>query len=300
MGIYQLRYLERVPAHAAVAESVELVKRARKRSAAGLVNAVLRKVHRDPVAWPDRATALSHPAWMLERWDRQYGPETAEAIARANLHPPETWLRVPAGAPLPDATLEPTEVSGCYRLAAGGPGVCRIQDIGSQSIVPLLDLRPGLSFLDLCAAPGNKTAQALEAGVRAVACDVHLHRLRMLDPARHPARAARRLAPPAVPRPLRPHPARRPLLRHRHPGPQPGNQVAPQARRPPRSSTASRPPCSPTPAPSSPPADGWYTQPVRSNVKKTTTWSPPCRPPSSSARCAAFPAATPGMASSPL
>jgi 16S rRNA (cytosine967-C5)-methyltransferase len=53
-------------------------------------------------------------------------------------------------------------------------------DIGSQSIVPLLELAPGLSFLDVCAAPGNKTAQALESGVRATACDVHLSRLRSL------------------------------------------------------------------------------------------------------------------------
>jgi 16S rRNA (cytosine967-C5)-methyltransferase len=53
----------------------------------------------------------------------------------------------------------------------------RIQDIGSQSIVPLLGLAPGQRFLDLCAAPGNKTAQALESGVRAVACDLHFRRL---------------------------------------------------------------------------------------------------------------------------
>jgi 16S rRNA (cytosine967-C5)-methyltransferase len=72
MGIYQLRYLERVPAHAAVSESVELIKRARKRSAAGFANAVLRKVDRAPVAWPSRAVELSHPAWLLERWERQY------------------------------------------------------------------------------------------------------------------------------------------------------------------------------------------------------------------------------------
>lgn len=183
MGTYQLRYLERVPAHAAVAESVELVKRARKRSAAGLVNAVLRKITRGPVTWPDRATALAHPAWLLERWECFYGAETAEAIARANLQPPETYIRVPPGASPPEAAaLEPTDISGCYRLTAGGPGACRIQDIGSQSIVPLLDLRPGLTFLDISAAPGNKTAQALEAGVRAVACDVHMHRLRMLRP----------------------------------------------------------------------------------------------------------------------
>jgi 16S rRNA (cytosine967-C5)-methyltransferase len=152
MGIYQLRYLDRIPRHAAVSESVELVKQAQKRSAAGLVNAVLRKVNRDPVRWPNRATEFSMPAWLLERWDRQFGAATAEKIARAALQAPETYV------------------------ASTG----RIQDIGSQSIVPLLDLRPGLSFLDLCAAPGNKTAQALEYGVDAVACDLHWRRLRAL------------------------------------------------------------------------------------------------------------------------
>src|SRR5262245_39724068 len=58
MGIFQLRYLDRIPAHATVTESVELVKRARKRSAAGFVNAVLRKVTRDAVEWPNREIAL--------------------------------------------------------------------------------------------------------------------------------------------------------------------------------------------------------------------------------------------------
>ncbi len=66
-AIFQLRYLERIPAHAAVHESVEFVK-IRKRAATGLVNAVLRKVNRNPVQWPDVATELSCPAWMLERW----------------------------------------------------------------------------------------------------------------------------------------------------------------------------------------------------------------------------------------
>jgi len=150
MGIYQLHYLERVPAHAAVSESVELIKRARKRSAAGFANAVLRKVERAPVAWPSRAVELSHPAWLLERWERQYGTETAADIARANLRVPETYVNVETA---------------------------RIQDIGAQSIVPLLRLQPGQTLLDLCAAPGNKTAQALAAGARAIACDIHFHRL---------------------------------------------------------------------------------------------------------------------------
>jgi 16S rRNA (cytosine967-C5)-methyltransferase len=147
MGIYQLRHLERVPAHAAVGESVELVKRARKTSAAGFVNAVLRKVGREPVAWPTREIELSCPEWLLARWERRHGAEGAADIARAALEEPETHTR-------------------------GG----RIQDIGSQSIVPLLRLEPGNTFLDLCAAPGNKTAQALETGIDAIAADLHFHR----------------------------------------------------------------------------------------------------------------------------
>lgn len=150
MGIYQLRYLERIPSHAAVMESVELVKRAHKRSAAGFVNAVLRKVNRQPVAWPDRATGLSIPAWMLERWERHYGVEAAAGIAKAALEEPEDAINPVTG---------------------------RRQDPGAQSIVPLLEIEPGMIVLDLCAAPGNKTAQILAAGAKVVACDRKLARL---------------------------------------------------------------------------------------------------------------------------
>jgi 16S rRNA (cytosine967-C5)-methyltransferase len=159
MGIFQLRYLDRVPAHAAVAESVELVKGARKRSAAGFVNAVLRKVNRAPVGWPDRATQLSLPAWMLERWERHYGPDAARGIAEAALTEPAAYVN---------------------------PATGRRQDIGAQSIVPLLEIESGMTVLDLCAAPGNKTAQAIAAGGSVTACDRYLRRL-----AEVPAEAAR-------------------------------------------------------------------------------------------------------------
>ena len=98
MGIYQVRFLDRVPAHAAVAESVELVKRAHKRSAAGFVNAILRKVNREPVTWPDRATELSIPIWILERWERFYGVEAARKIAQAALAEPPRGGRRPRPA----------------------------------------------------------------------------------------------------------------------------------------------------------------------------------------------------------
>jgi 16S rRNA (cytosine967-C5)-methyltransferase len=175
LGIYQLRHLERIPPYAAVRESVELVKRARKRSAAGLVNAVLRKVTCDPVVWPSRSVALSCPEWLIARWDRQFGHEMAEGIAQAALDAPGTYVRF-SGIPPPN--LEPAGIPGAFRVSEGPvPPSARIQDLGSQSIVPLLELLPGQSFLDVCAAPGNKTAQALESGVDAIACDRHPSRL---------------------------------------------------------------------------------------------------------------------------
>jgi 16S rRNA (cytosine967-C5)-methyltransferase len=149
MGIFQLRHLDRIPAHAAVAESVELVKCAHKRSAAGFVNAVLRKVNRRNVEWPDRATELSTPEWMIGRWEAQFGRGVAEGIARAALEEPEV------------------------SIAATG----RQQDLGAQTIVPYLQIDPGMTVLDTCAAPGNKTAQMLLAGASVVACDRSARRL---------------------------------------------------------------------------------------------------------------------------
>lgn len=177
MALYQIRFLDRVPAHAAVNDSVELVRRAGKSSAAAFVNAVLRRATREPIEVPE---TLSTPAWLLDRWTAQYGAETANAIAHASLSPPERYIRI--GNAQPPAGAEPTSVPGCYRLPTGDPGPFRFQDIGSQAIVPLLDLHPGQTFLDLCAAPGNKTAQALETPVQAIACDLHLSRARLLVP----------------------------------------------------------------------------------------------------------------------
>lgn len=150
MGIFQLRYLDRIPAHAAVHETVEIVKQ-RRSAAAGFANAVLRKVNRKPVSWPDEATEFSLPGWVLERWKEHFGTDRARAIARAALEEPKRYV--------------------------GASG--RLQDIGSQTIIPLLDLQPGQSYLDLCAAPGNKTLQAVEMPLSlAIACDVSEKRIR--------------------------------------------------------------------------------------------------------------------------
>jgi 16S rRNA (cytosine967-C5)-methyltransferase len=170
MGIFQLRYLDRVPAHAAVADSVELVKKSGKRSATGFANAVLRKVNREGVRWPDRATEFSIPQWMLERWERAYGSAEAQGIAKAALEEPEAYANEATG---------------------------RRQDIGAQAIVPLLAIEPGMTVLDLCAAPGNKTAQAIAAGGRVFAADRILKRLIAV-----PSKAARMVLDATQPLPF--------------------------------------------------------------------------------------------------
>ncbi len=185
LGIYQLRHLDRVPRHAVVDESVSLTRAAGKGSATGLVNAVLRKVDARPAAFPSPAVVAGLPDWLYAKWIRVHGPAITAALAAASITAPDTYLRVTAGREEEAVALgaEPTEVAGCFRLAPGrDPGLFRIQDLGSQTLVPLLELDPAHRFLDLCAAPGNKTAQALEAGItKVVAADHSVKRLHALD-----------------------------------------------------------------------------------------------------------------------
>ena len=149
MGIFQIRHLDRIPVHAAVSESVELVKWSGKRSAAGLVNAILRKVNREPVKWPDRETALSCPEWLLTRWSREYGEDAA--------------ARNRAGGTRRTQGLHAWRPDAGHRIAIRGP-MARIE---GRRIVPR------------CVRGAEpSTAQAMETqGVRAVAGDLHMHRL---------------------------------------------------------------------------------------------------------------------------
>jgi len=143
------------------------------------------------------------PPWLLDRWLRNYGAARAEELALETLRTPHSYLRLNARFD-PQETLrlletegvrtEATELPICRRVTVGKPartecfrqGRIRIQDIGSQRVAPLLGLEPGHRFLDLCAAPGGKTFQALETRGRvaasssdslAVACDSGFERL---------------------------------------------------------------------------------------------------------------------------
>ena len=166
MAAFQLRFLTKIPPHAAVDESVDLVKQAGKTQAAGFANAILRRLPELPDNWPSDEIRYNMPDWLWARWRSQYGGATAARMAEAGLEEPERWYRVPPGR-----AASHSELNGEI------PPGARLMDVGAQSIVPLLDLQPGQLFLDLCAAPGNKTLQAMEAGVRAVACDSSPRRL---------------------------------------------------------------------------------------------------------------------------
>ena len=112
LGAYQILFLDRVPKHAAVNESVELVKSAHKRSAAGLVNAVLRKIERSP---SDLKNGAAHPEWLVERWARIYGETAARAICDYDQAAPGQAVRINTAQ-----QNVGTAALGCPRAA--GPG----------------------------------------------------------------------------------------------------------------------------------------------------------------------------------
>jgi 16S rRNA (cytosine967-C5)-methyltransferase len=211
LGVYQLRFLDRIPARAAVNESVELVKKARKRSATTFVNAVLRRAaenSRTPVAslipgdlpQAEHLEILySHPAWLIERWLKEFGEWRAIVLLESNNRAPETAgafaLRENREADLKTLEREGIRIAPGRWLreafqAAGGnisnsavfrKGCISVQDEASQIVPRLLNVDSGDSVLDLCAAPGGKTmtlARAAGPGGLVVATDVHAHRLR--------------------------------------------------------------------------------------------------------------------------
>ena len=188
LGAYQVLYLDRVPASAAVNESVQMAKQLRRRLGrdwSGFVNAVLRAMLRaSPPEWPDLAkdpvealaVRYSCPTWLVERWCRQWGIDRAEALCLASVEVPPLTLRVnrlrtSRATLLTDLSAaqveaEPTSISEVgIRLGRTGtvadlPGYAAghfyVEDEAGQLVPLLLDVQPGHRVLDACAAPGGK------------------------------------------------------------------------------------------------------------------------------------------------
>jgi 16S rRNA (cytosine967-C5)-methyltransferase len=188
---YQLEFLDRIPAHAAVSESVELL-RGHGRFVTGFANAVLRKLASDVEGRLPREEAIlsSVPAWLRKRLERSVGAEAARALL-VPTSAPRSDLRQRPGRPLPaDVALEALPGPGAFRMVAGGdltrlPGHARgdfqIQEFGSQCVARLAGARPGERVLDACAGRGQKTMCFLDTGAVVLATDVHEHKLRALE-----------------------------------------------------------------------------------------------------------------------
>jgi 16S rRNA (cytosine967-C5)-methyltransferase len=219
LGVYQLEFLERVPARAAINESVELVKHAHKTSAAPLTNAVLRKIPKtsnteraarhqasfealvddDPGLAERLAADFAHPPWLVQRWLRNYGAAAAAAICRYDQTVPATTIREHSDtheARWGDAGVEfaPGALLRSARRVIAGHVIAvhseaghiddsdalAIQDEGSQLVAALVGR--GRRILDCCAAPGGKTAVLADLNPQAeiVATDLHPHRVRLM------------------------------------------------------------------------------------------------------------------------
>lgn len=148
LGAYQLHFLQ-TPAHAAVSATVEV---APKRSR-GLVNAVLRKVASSPVHWPDDATRLSYPDWIVDRLVTDLGREDALAA------------------------LEQMNVAPSVTVRADG----YVQDLASQWVVEAMGAGPGERVVDTCAGPGGKATAIAAQGAWVAASDAQPRRASLVS-----------------------------------------------------------------------------------------------------------------------
>lgn len=210
-AVYQIEYLDRIPAFAAVNEAVNLAKRHVPKASA-LVNAVLRNIIRSNKPSRDvnhsdspKEIALytSHPDWMVERWISQFGKQATVALCCANNERPYTALRVQSMRTTRDELMTELERVGVRSVAselsnygvrllqgtdiakldAFQNGLCTVQDESSMLVAPVLDPQPGMRVLDACAAPGGKTthlAELMSDEGEIIASDIHEHKVELI------------------------------------------------------------------------------------------------------------------------
>jgi len=204
MSTYQLLFLDKVPDYAVVSEAVDICRHIDSGRASGLVNAVLRKViiegRTELVGKDDLASfALnaSMPEWIIRLWSKQYSEELAKEAARSMLVESKTagrinTLKTSMEEVLQDPAMHPSRISTFGVIYEGNlvatpwftDGKIVLQDEASQLVSELLDAQSGEDILDICAAPGTKTASVAEAMNNIgsiVACEVHPQRTELIE-----------------------------------------------------------------------------------------------------------------------
>lgn len=216
MGLYQLFYLDKVPASAACNESTELAKAAGHIGTAKFVNGILRSAVRSREAGtivfpkyedkPALNLALTefHPEWLIKRWLQQFGAEETKALCRYDNLPPVLSLRANTLKTTREALLADLRAAGfeaeasqwcdegivCSKtvglnaLLEKYPDAFYMQDESSMLVAHAANLKPGMTVLDLCAAPGGKTthlAQLMQNEGKIYACDIHQHKMKLIE-----------------------------------------------------------------------------------------------------------------------
>jgi 16S rRNA (cytosine967-C5)-methyltransferase len=217
LGLYQIFWLDRIPDHAAVHETVEQARHDGFGAQAGFVNAILRGYLREAdetkralaelkIAQP--ALGWSHPEWLVERWRQRFGDDRTQQLLTWNNAPPKTFARVNTlrtdatqlveawrgeGVDYDFVTRDWTGANLMFELKSHPPlntlasfrqGWFYIQDPSTLLAVRELDPQPGETILDLCAAPGGKTtfiAQLMNNNGRLVAHDISPDRLKLIE-----------------------------------------------------------------------------------------------------------------------
>lgn len=214
IGAYQLLFLDRVPARAAINEAVNQSKDRGLAGLSSLVNAVLRNLERnkaslklpDPQREPAQYLSItySHPQWMVERWLKRWGFADVEQLCRANNLPAPTVFRTNTlrtsrqelvemlnrsgiEAVLGSKAPESLEIRGFSTVETLKPfqqGLCTVQDESSMLVAHVLGPQPGDYVVDACAAPGGKTthiAQLMKNNGKIKAFEVHAHKLPLIE-----------------------------------------------------------------------------------------------------------------------
>lgn len=211
MSLYQMHYLTRIPAHAAVNEAVEIAKRRGHKGIASVVNGVLRSILRQGVrdtaeiedATERLSVETSHPLWLVERWVEMYGYEQTKEMLEENNIPPVQTVRVNSTKATVEEVLAAFTDEGltvkqselmpeCIHILSGQAarsktfkeGLVTIQDESSMVPANVLNPEPGMRVLDMCAAPGGKTthlAEKMQNEGTIIALDLHPHKLDLID-----------------------------------------------------------------------------------------------------------------------
>lgn len=189
LGLAQLDHMD-VPDHAAVSLTVELARSdAIARHFLPLVNGVMRAAGRDPKTAPGRAQTV--PAWLWRRWRAAYGEQDARRILEGLVtspdldisvkSDPEHWAEELGGTVLANGSVRISEKNAVETLPGYEDGAWWVQDAAATLPVKLLGSVAGLDVLDLCAAPGGKSAQLLAGGAHTTIVDISSHRLQRLE-----------------------------------------------------------------------------------------------------------------------